>query len=114
VATEPESLGRDLEATLAARAELGREYEPALVEAFVERLDATIERRVSAEVALRVPEPEDPRLPFTLAIVSLGTGIPISAISAGTEGLRGLLVAWGGIVGVNAVYALSRRRPRQR
>ena len=114
MATEPESLGRDLEATLAARAELGREYEPALVEAFVERLDATIERRVSAEVAHRVPEPEDPRLPFTLAIVSLGTGIPISAISAGTEGLRGLLVAWGGIVGVNAVYALSRRRPRQR
>ena len=114
MATEPESLGRDLEATIAARAELGREYEPALVESFVERLDATIEVWISEQVARRSPEPEDPRMPFTIAIVSLGTGIPISAIAAGTEGLPGLLVAWGGIVGVNAVYALSRRRPRQR
>ncbi|MBA2530560.1 MAG: hypothetical protein H0V23_00390 [Nocardioidaceae bacterium] len=114
MATEPESLGRDLEATLAARAELGREYEPALVESFVERLDATIERRVDAQVAERTGTSDDARYPFVLGVVSLGTGIPISGIAAGTEGLAGLMVAWGGIVGVNAAYALSHRRTGQR
>jgi len=111
-ADEQDSLARDLEATIAARAELGRDYEPALVESFAERLEQTIARRVDAEVSHRAPAPDDPRMPFALAIVSLGTGIPISGIAAGTEGLPGLLVAWGGIVSVNVAYALGRRRRR--
>lgn len=49
---------------------------------------------------------------LALAIVSLGTGIPITAISASVADLPGLLVAWAGIVGVNIAYALRGRRDR--
>jgi hypothetical protein len=47
---------------------------------------------------------------LALAIVSLGTGIPITAVAAGTADLAGLVVAWAGIVGVNVSYALRGRR----
>ena len=47
---------------------------------------------------------------MTLGIVSLGVGIPISAISAGIADLPGLLVAWGGIAAVNVAHALQSRR----
>ena len=46
---------------------------------------------------------------LALAITSLGVGIPLTAIATAEAGLGGLVVAWIGIVGVNAVYAWSRR-----
>lgn len=46
---------------------------------------------------------------LALAITSLGVGIPLTAIAASEAGLPGLIVAWIGIVCVNAAYA-SRRR----
>lgn len=51
---------------------------------------------------------------FILGIVSLGTGIPISAIGsqAVEPGLIGLAVAWAGIIGVNVAHAWARRRNR--
>ena len=53
---------------------------------------------------------------FVLAIISLGTGIPLTAIGANLVDppLLGVSVTWAGIVGVNAVFALrdrTRRRP---
>ncbi|HIT74449.1 MAG TPA: hypothetical protein IAA98_02570 [Candidatus Avipropionibacterium avicola] len=51
---------------------------------------------------------------FVLAIVSLGTGIPITAIAAESvdPGLLGLAVAWAGIIGVNLTHYLARKRRR--
>lgn len=51
---------------------------------------------------------------FALAIVSLGAGIPITAIAATqvTPSLLGVAVAWAGIVGVNIVHHISRRKDR--
>lgn len=46
---------------------------------------------------------------FVLAIISLGVGIPLTGIAAATSGSVGLVVCWIGIVGVNFVYAWSRR-----
>ncbi len=49
-----------------------------------------------------------------LGIISLGVGIPITAISANVvePGIVGVLVAWAGIVGVNVAAAIrGRRRP---
>ena len=43
-----------------------------------------------------------------LSIISLGTGIPITAIAAEQGGVVGMLVVWAGIVGVN--FSFSRRR----
>ncbi len=71
---------------LEARRELGPSYEPALVDSFAERI--------------------------ALGVVSLGSGIPITAIAgnAADPGLAGIVVAWAGIVGVNVAYALRGRR----
>ena len=108
---DQEAFAKDLEAAIAARAELGREYEPALVESFVERLEQSIAARVDAEVK-RHENPPGSGNQLTLGIVSLGTGIPITAIAGGTADLPGIMVAWAGIVGVNVAHALSRRTRR--
>jgi len=51
---------------------------------------------------------------MALGIVSLGTGIPITAIagSLAEPGLAGIIAAWAGIVGVNLAHALQGRRDR--
>lgn len=90
----------ELEATVAARRELGASHESELVEGFVERL----ERRLGDRSGERPSTVEAARMRFVLGLVSLGTGIPISAIAASQAGLLGLAVAWGGIVGVNAAF----------
>jgi hypothetical protein len=112
-------LSRDeLRAVIDARRELGPEYEPALVESFLDKLEDGIAAKVRAEVDARVPERQqargrsDPSL--TMAMGSLALGIPLTGIAAGNGGLTGLLIAWGGIVAVNAVHALNRRRRDRR
>ena len=49
------------------------------------------------------------RTQFVLAIVSLGVGVPLTAIAAGINGLAGLLIAWIGIVLVNLIYGWTHR-----
>ena len=108
-----DELRRDLAATVSARQELGRDYETELVESFVDRIDATIAQRVDAAVERSgrdSPNPSADQQRFVIAIISLGTGIPITAIAGGTADLPGILAAWLGIVGVNAAFALGRRR----
>lgn len=108
-----ERLGDEVRAALSVRKDLGPDYEDAVVEGFVERLDATITARVQAEVARRAAETgdadgdKDNR--FVLAIISLGVGIPLTAIAGGIADLPGLLIAWAGIVGVNVSYGTTRR-----
>lgn len=101
----------DAEAALAARRDLGRDYEPAVVDSFVDRLDRAIDARVAQrveQVGGRAPAAPD-RSGLVLAVVSIGCGIPITAI-AGSAGLPELLIAWIGIVLVNMAYALQSRR----
>lgn len=72
------------------------------------------DERATASRKQRQPEDEAGNQKFILAMVSLGAGIPITAIAATNvePGLLGVLVAWGGIVGVNVVHHLSRRKSR--
>ncbi|MEV1068347.1 hypothetical protein [Streptomyces sp. NPDC050263] len=112
-------LKKELDATLQTRRELGEEYESALVDSFLEkvdqRIDAAVERRVRRQFAeqqmvaargSRSPRPTDSwGERFGFGIVSLVLAIPLSAIGAGTAHLPGLLVSWAGIVGVNVVQA---------
>jgi len=110
----------DLRAAVGARRDLGPDYEDAVLDSFLERLEHSIAARVDArleERAGRLPRGRAPGADddpssraFVLGVVSLGTGIPISAISGGTSGVAGLVVAWLGIVGVNMAHALARRR----
>lgn len=105
----------DIEAALAARSELGPAYEPAIVESLAEKIEAAIETRVDARVAQgHKSEHLDAQRgehQMVLGIVSLGTGIPITAIAQG-EGLAGVLIAWTGIAAVNVAHALQGRRRR--
>ena len=106
----------DAEALLEVRRELGPSYDSALVDSFAERIERAVEVRVAGQVnahdAARRQESERDGRQLTLGIVSLSTGIPITAISAGIADLPGLVVAWGGIVAVNVAYALRGRRRR--
>ncbi|GGJ24367.1 hypothetical protein [Streptomyces brasiliensis] len=113
-------LKKELDATLQARRELGEEYESALVESFLEkvdqRIDGAVDRRLRRQLAeqqmqvargARAPRDTDTwGERFGFAIVSLVLAIPLSAIGGGIAHLPGLLVAWTGIVGVNVVQAV--------
>ncbi|GAA3013698.1 hypothetical protein K388_04715 [Streptomyces sp. KhCrAH-43] len=118
-------LGKELNATLQARSELGAEYDSALVESFLEkveqRLDATLDRRVRRHLAEeRTSVARGARPPaqaqgnfgerFGFGIISLVLAVPLSAIGAANAGISGLVVAWIGIVGVNVVQAGHGRR----
>ncbi|QKW06884.1 hypothetical protein HUT18_11265 [Streptomyces sp. NA04227] len=119
-------LKKELDATLRARGELGDEYESALVDSFLEkveqRVDSTVDRRVRRQLAeqqmvvARGPRPQTPPTDswgerFGFGMVSMILAIPLSAIGVANEGLAGLVVAWAGIVGVNLVHA-ARFLPR--
>ncbi|NGO46289.1 hypothetical protein [Streptomyces ureilyticus] len=117
-------LKKELDATLHARRELGDEYDSALVDSFLEkveqRMDGAIERRVRRQLAeqqmvvargARSPQSNDSwGERFGFGIVSLVLAVPLSAIGGGVADLPGLLIAWTGIVGVNAVQ-VARHTP---
>ena len=101
----------EVEAALAARRDLGAEYDDAFVQAFADRIEQVVAERSSAAVAQRHLSDEDTGgRQLVIGIVSLGTGIPITAIAGATADLPGIIVAWVGIVGVNVAHALSTRR----
>jgi hypothetical protein len=106
----------ELEAALAARKELGRDYEPALVESFLDKIDQRIDARVDARVdertkGMRKSDKAAGERQMVLGFVSLGTGIPITAIAgADDRGVAGIVVAWLGIAAINVAHALASRR----
>ena len=124
---EPE-LRKELDATLQTRKDLGPEYESELVDSFMEKLDqrvdAVVDKRVRRQLAEQqmsiargstgnTTQQAGPLVnglgaTFGLAVLSLILAIPLSAIAAVNTGLPGLLIAWVGIVGVNAVYGFGR------
>ncbi|GAB3675229.1 hypothetical protein [Streptomyces sparsus] len=124
-APDPE-LKKELDATLQTRKELGPEYENELVDSFLEKVDqrmeATIDKRVRRQLAeqqmvvasrgsRRSPDGEQSEgfgSPFGLAAMSLVLAIPLSAIAAVNAGRLGLIIAWLGIVGVNALHSAHR------
>ena len=106
---QPRITRDDVTSMIGARGELGEDMEPAVVDAFLERVEAAIE----AQAAERRPKSRG-RAPesgerLALAIVSLGTGIPITAIAAEAADALGIAIAWIGIATVNVLF--SRRRP---
>jgi hypothetical protein len=102
----------DVTSMVGARRELGEDLEPAVVDAFLDK----VERAVDAQAHARLAESRkrrgsgglDQGQRLALSIVSLGTGIPITAIAAEQAGATGILIAWAGIVGVNVAQRFSR------
>ncbi|MEV7556226.1 hypothetical protein ACGFYY_31905 [Streptomyces sp. NPDC048331] len=116
-------LKKEFDATLDARRELGPEYEAALVDSFVEKVDTQVRRRL-AEERLSAAR-GDGRAPsaalgdgnfgerFGFAIITLVLAVPLSAIAVTQARLPGLIVAWAGIAGVNLIHAARLGRGRQ-
>ncbi|MFD7262019.1 hypothetical protein [Streptomyces sp. NPDC059874] len=110
-------LKKELDATLDARRELGQEYEAALVDSFVEKVDTQVRRRLAEERLSAARGSAGPAVAdgnfgerFGFAIITLVLAIPLSAIAAAQAQLAGLVVAWAGIVGVNFIHAHRLRR----
>jgi hypothetical protein len=125
-----QELKKELAATIQVRKDLGEEYESALVDSFMEkidqRLDSHVERRVRRELAQHqtsfaragrqvAPGPGPGggggggrfAARYGMAGFSLVFAIPLSAIGAANAGLAGLLVTWTGIVGVNVAQSVG-------
>jgi len=101
----------DVSSAVGARRELGEDLEPEVIDAFLERVERGIDARVDARLAskqVKGTAHQDGSV-LTLAIVSLGAGIPITAIAGEFADLLGILVVWMGIVALNVAYG---RRPR--
>jgi hypothetical protein len=104
-----DEMRKDLRAAVAARQELGPDYEPEIIDSFLEKLDARIGAREVVPVPPAPPAPgkDDPG-GLALAIISVVAGIPITAIAATQEGTIAIIICWGGLVGVNLARAVSR------
>jgi hypothetical protein len=90
-------------AALAARRELGEDFDDALVETFARRVEERLRHGAPAN------RTESERgMVLALALVSIGCGIPITAIAISGAGLAGLAVAWAGIVLLNVFFARLR------
>lgn len=102
-----EDIRRDLQATLAARRELGTEYDEHFLDALVEKLTAKVRQEVT-----NAPRPAQPSSRLSrdqrtgLAICSLIFAIPIIAI---TIGAGGGLYFLGGIAMIVIINLLASR-----
>jgi hypothetical protein len=95
----------ELEATLAARRELGPEHERHLIDGFLDRIEHEIDRRVDERVAARAPAK---RRGSSLHPGNIAVSIPIVAIAGAMGGLAGLIVAFIALAAIFAVAELHR------
>jgi len=109
----------ELRATLAARQELGPEYDTALVDSLADRVEQVVQARVAAhQVQAPLPQPAPssalaPRERIALALGSMVLAIPCSAIAGDVGGTVGLAFVWVGVVLVNVAAGISPGRGRR-
>jgi hypothetical protein len=85
----------ELRATIAARRELGEDLEPALIDAFVERIEQRLaERGVQSEQALRRKREHQKEMVFG----AMGISVPLFALAAIFAGLAGVIVVCSALV----------------
>jgi hypothetical protein len=109
----------EIRAAAETHRELGPDYRDAVVDSFLDKVGREIDARVDARLAAArhvAPQPERaPRKSISdvaVLVITLGFGIPISAIAvaagAHPAGLWGLLVVWIAIAAINIAYAVRR------
>ncbi len=111
----PEISREEYEAVLATRRELGQDLEPALVDSFVEKVEAAMAVRQAGELTAseraHKARSEESNRAMVVAIVTAGVGIPLTGIALGTgAGLPALLIVWAALVAINVAIAMGRRR----
>lgn len=112
--TTPRLPRDELTAAVAARQELGSEYDDAFVETIVERIEESLAARTAARTrpqAAPAPRQKGGGKEFALAIISIGA-IPIGAgVTMANHGnVVSLFLVMMAIVMVNVAYALGSRR----
>jgi hypothetical protein len=107
----------EIEALAATRAELGPEYDAALLASFADRVERAIDVRVGHVLQLQGRggdlERSRDNHQLTLGILSAVAAIPISIVLGVTENNVALLIAWIGIVSVNFAHAYYAGRTQQ-
>ena len=98
----------ELQAALEARRELGPDYEPHIIDSFLERIEHRLDERRPRPARQHKP-PEPPAL--VVPLVSIGMGIAITGAASGIHpgGFIVAIVAWIAIAIVNVAYAMRRR-----
>jgi hypothetical protein len=92
----------ELDAHVAARRELGPEYEPELVDSFLERVEGKLDERSRGKSARR----DRPHRTITpLVLGSLALSIPLIAVAGAQAGAFGVAVVCVAIVLVNLFVA---------
>jgi small-conductance mechanosensitive channel len=95
----------DLQAAIEARRELGAEMEPAVIDAFVERIERRLaERTGESEQSLKRRREHQKEL----VLGAMGISIPLFAIAAVFTGLAGILA----VCAVLAAIAIASTRVR--
>jgi hypothetical protein len=90
----------DVEAALEARRELGKEYEPAIVDSLVEKIEKRLDERKPAHTPSRTQH----ELDFRVVLGSIGLGVGATAIATGNHQGWVAVIAWLAIVLVNIAY----------
>ncbi len=96
---------RELQATLAARAELGPGHDDQLVQGFVDRIEREIDRRIDERLATQTPPK---RGPSPLHPGNLGVCIPIVVLAGVFGHTAGVVVALLALAAVFLVAELRR------
>jgi hypothetical protein len=94
----------EVASALAARRELGPEYEDAVVDAFVDKVERRLEERMTKAPARREPPAA------VVPLGSLGLAIPLLGVAGGTTGLAGVIAVCVALVLVNFAYAAYAHR----
>jgi len=108
----------EIRAAAETHRELPPEYQNAVIESFLAKVDREIDARVDARLAAcghgRLRDRHRPRSPAFFALATMVAAIPLSAIAVAAgqhpAGFWGLLVVWAAIVAINVVY-ISRLKP---
>ena len=93
----------ELQATIEARKELGSDMEPALIDAFVERIERRLEQRVGqSDRALKAKREHQKEM----VLGAMGISIPLLALAAIFTGIAGVIVVCAAL----AVIAIASTR----
>jgi hypothetical protein len=92
----------ELQAAIGARRELGADYEPQIVDSFLERIEKRLEERTARPV---VRHHREHHAITPLVLGSLGLAIPLMGIAGAAAGLWGVAMVCVAIVLVNFFVA---------
>ena len=95
----------ELEAAIGARKELGAELEPALVDAFVERIEKRIAERGEAEERALKKRRDHQK---EMVLGAMGIAVPLVAVAGIFTGLAGVIAVCVALSVIAVVIAVSR------